>query len=176
MRPLAAALALCLAGCGDADVSAPVEPGTFVAFDRDFLAYTTWPRTDLGTLSLAGHPPGPRWVHLNRPLPAGATAYPVGTILVKVVQAEPDPTQWVLFGMVKRGGTYNAGGAAGWEYFVLRLSREAVPFILSRGIAPNLIGAPYTVGDGIGCNSCHGTEDAREFDGILTPSLRPGAR
>lgn len=176
MRRALAALALCLAGCGDAQPSEPVEPGAFVAFDRDFLPYTTWPRTDLGSLSLAGHPPGPRWVHLNRVLSQNATEYPVGTILVKVVQAEPDPTQWVLFAMVKRGGTYNASGARGWEYFVLRLSREAVPVIVSRGLAPNLVGSLYTVGDGLGCNSCHGTEDARMFDGILTPSLRPGAR
>lgn len=176
MRAPLAALALALAGCGDADGTEAPEPGTFVAFDRDFLPYAAWPRTDLGAISLAGHPPGPRWVHLNRPLPAGATRYPTGTILVKVVQAEPDPTQWVLFAMVKRGGGYNASGARGWEYFVLRLSREGVPFVVSRGLAPNLVGSLYTVGDGLGCNSCHGTEDARALDGILTPALRPGAR
>lgn len=174
-RALALAAGALLAGCGEGASPAPDEPGTFIAFDRDFAGYAAWPRTDLGSLSLAGHPPGPRWVHVNRALPAGATAYPVGTIIVKVVQAEPDPTQWVLFGMVKRGGTFNAAGARGWEYFVLRLTRDGVPVVVSRGLAPGLVGGLYTTGDGLGCNSCHGTEDARELDGILTPSLRPGA-
>jgi hypothetical protein len=113
-------------------------------------------------------------VHRSR-APEG-DAYPVGTLLVKVVQAEPDPTQWVLFAMAKRGGAYNADGARGWEFFVLRLNAAGVPALVSRGLAPTLVGGLYTVGDGLGCNSCHGTEDARAFDGVLTPALRPGAR
>ncbi|MEZ4393856.1 MAG: hypothetical protein R3A48_22515 [Polyangiales bacterium] len=170
-----AAIVLLLLGCADAPADAP-RGDAFIALDRDFAGYASWPRTDLGSLTLAGHPPGPRWVHANRPPPAAGERYPVGAMLVKVVQAEPDPTQWVLFGMAKRRDDFNAAGARGWEFFVLRLSREGVPVIVSRGTAPSLVGGLYDTGDGLGCNSCHGTPDALEADGVLSPALRPGAR
>lgn len=171
----AALASLALLGCADAPADA-TSARTFIALDRDFAGYTTWRRTELGSLTLAGHPPGPRWIHSSVAVPPAGQRYPIGARIVKVVQAEPDPSQWVLFGMARRSDDYNPDGAHGWEFFVLRLSRDGTPVITSRGTAPNLVGSLYDIGDGLGCNSCHGTPDALEGDGVITPALRPGAR
>lgn len=164
-------------GCGEA--GAPQDdapPPVFIALQRDFADFRAWPRTDLGSIALAGHPPGPRAAYVNHALPAGATAYPVGTIIVKAITAHPDdPASWALFAMVKRGGGFNADGARDWEFFTLRIVGDT-PVILGRGLNPpsDGDGDPYHATDGIGCNACHGTEDARAGDSILSPALRPG--
>ncbi|MBL8685152.1 MAG: hypothetical protein JNK05_38600 [Myxococcales bacterium] len=169
-----ASLAWLVSSCGE-----PAPTDVFIAMQRDFEGFAGWTRTDLGTVMLAGHPPGPRAAYVNRPLERGATEYPVGAIIVKVIHAGgADPSQWALFAMAKRGGGYNDRGARGWEFFTLRMQGDS-PVIVGRGINPppdgDAAGDPYHLPDGVGCNSCHGTEDARANDSVLTTLLRPGA-
>jgi hypothetical protein len=122
---------------------------------------------------LVGHPPGPRFAYVSNP--PGPTAYPVGTIIVKQIESGATPQDWHLFAMVKRGNGYNAAGAAGWEFFVMRLDAQLRPMIVARGTAPvDPDNDPYANGEGVTCNSCHGSVDARSVDSILTPELRPG--
>lgn len=167
------AVALGLWGCGD-EAAVATAPTVFVAMQDDFRGYATWPSRELGTTTLAGHPSGPRRVYIRGAIRPGDTAWPVGTMLVKEIRVMESPQSWELFAMVKRGGGYNPDGAAGWEFFLLRLNSAGVPVLVSRGYAPsNGQFDPYT-GLGMGCNGCHGHPDARAFDSILTPSLRPG--
>jgi hypothetical protein len=78
--------------------------------------------------------------------------------------------------MSKRGANFNPTGAAGWEYFELKLNNQGTPYILWRGDKPPtgeqyklLLGAsamPSTEGD---CNGCHSAGP----DGILGDDLLP---
>ena len=76
-------------------------------------------------------------MYLNREPPRGGTSFPVGTILVKVVHPESDagtlPDQ--IFAMAKRGGDFNDGGAAGWEWFELNPASQS-PIFIWRGAQP----------------------------------------
>lgn len=160
-------LSLALGGCGD-DTTA--EPGTFVAFQQNFAPYRTWTSLDVGNIAVGGHPEGHAVVYANNPVPSGC-AWPVGTILVKEVQITSDRTQWELFAMVKRGGSYDSNPAAGWELFTLGLTPTGTPVITGRGVNP---GADmYSGAGGGGCNGCHGTPSAHAFDSVLTTALRP---
>jgi hypothetical protein len=170
-RLLLPSLLLCAlaASCGPADTG-----DTFVAFDQDFEGFRNWERISVGDSALPGHPPGPRFAYLNRRPAHGAQEYPVGTIVVKTVETGT-PEQWELFAMVKRGGTYNAMGAVGWEWFLLRIGADGHPYVLSRGINPSSDGHGYGEGGGVGpsCNSCHGTSAAAANDYLLSPLLAP---
>jgi hypothetical protein len=166
---LLSALALGAISCGP-----EASGGTFIAFDRNFEGFQSWERFSLGDSALPGHPPGPRFAYLNRRPPRGATEYPVGTVLVKTVEAGT-PQQWELFAMVKRGGDYNAMGAVGWEWFLLRLDAGGKPYVLSRGINPSSDGHGYGAGVATGptCNSCHANAAAATTDHVLSPQLEP---
>lgn len=170
---LATLLGALLGACGP-DATEPAEPGTFIALDRDFQGFRGWTRYAIGSAPLEGHAEGPRFVYANRPVPAAGGVYPVGTILVKTVEVDDDPTHWEIFAMVKRGGTFNATGAAGWEYFRLRLVDATAAVIAGRGLAPTDNGALYGPA-GTGCNLCHGAT-VRGSDHVLSPPLVPGAR
>jgi hypothetical protein len=46
--------------------------------------------------------------------------------------------------------------------------------IIARGLNPRTgLEDPYSTGEGVGCNTCHGTTDARTYDGVISPMLRP---
>ena len=45
-----------------------------------------WYDSVTGFAPLAGHATGPRYVYVNRRAPAGATAYPAGTVIVKTIE------------------------------------------------------------------------------------------
>lgn len=110
MKTLLHALVALWAGC---TCSAPA-PTEFVATEADFVQFDTWERFDRGPRGfLPSHPDGETYVYLNRRPPAEATTYPIGTIIVRVTVAGPS-TGWEVHAMVKRGGGYNAAGAAGW--------------------------------------------------------------
>jgi hypothetical protein len=107
-----------LLACG---AQSPEPPQVFVAFASDFQPYPTWTSFYVGDV-----PPvtgvdiaGPRTVYINELPPHGATEFPVGTILVKVVKPDASPADWQMFGMVKRGGGFDPQGAPNWEWFGL---------------------------------------------------------
>ncbi len=165
-----AALGLVAHGCGEP------SPPVFIAMDRDFADFMRWRRVDLGAISIAGHPPGSRLAFVNQRVAPTTDRYPVGSIIVKAITgSSPDPNTWAVIAMAKRGGDFNAEGARDWEFFTLRVEGSTVS-IVNRGLAPTSDGDgdPYGVTNGLGCNACHGTADARVGDSILTPELRPG--
>jgi hypothetical protein len=91
----------------------------------------------------------------------------VGTIIVKEI-INDDPTQNDMVARVKRGGTYNARGASGWEWFELRSTSDGVAGILWRGVGPPA-GESYLGNVDGGCNACHGGADDVS---ILLPALQ----
>lgn len=177
------ALANTSAGCGPAEdpntPSACVTEATApcIVLQRDFAGYESWERIDIGDAPIAGHPTGHRYLRVNRRPPAGATEWPAGTIIVKVIEPSATHMETDLFAMVKRGGDYNGAGARGWEFFTLGLSATGVPVVTARGLNPSN-GDTYTDTPGVmgpGCNECHNAS-AAEHDYLLTPALfLPGA-
>jgi hypothetical protein len=140
------------------------DPGSFVAFQRDFQGFTAWQRYDIGTEAPVGdglvHIAGKRTVYVNQMPVAGKGAFSVGTIVVKTMQSGE------TFAQVKRGGTYNKSGAVGWEWFELKeVNGEFV--ILWRGIAPP-VGAcmtSYGGASGGACNGCHAAFGGNDYIG-----------
>jgi hypothetical protein len=169
-------LAAALAGCGGA------QGDVYIALQSDFAPYESWPKVALGDAPLAGHPAGQRFGYVSARAAAGATQYPVGTVIVKTVEAVPDDvTKWDLFAMVKRGGGYNGGGARDWEFFILKLTAQRTPVIVDRGANPSDAGDGGSIyGDGamggVTCNACHGALGTERTDHILSPLLQPGAQ
>ena len=122
-RDPAVGVALALAASAGCDSRPTCGPGEFVAMQSDFEGYERWRRFELD-------PPDPRLgsgaraVYVSAMPPRGSTSFPRCTILLKVGENGPEPTGWLMVGMVKRGGGYNAEGAAGWEWFDLDLSES----------------------------------------------------
>ena len=180
----AAAVLLGAGGCGAADAGladagSPDSRAEFIAQDSDFALFESWQRFELGDTPIDGHPVGARVGFRNRPAPLGATRYPVGTILVKEIQSDPDFNQWELFGMVKRGGGYNAAGAVDWEFFILGFTAMRVPVALARGTSPGgraggSHGYAGPGGNAIPCNICHAAPGTAATDHVLSALLRPG--
>lgn len=165
------ALALLLGGC-----TCGAPPTEFVASAADFEQFDTWERFDRGPRGfLPSHPDGETYVYLNRRPAPEATTYPLGTIIVRVTVAGPS-TDWEVHAMVKRGGGFNAAGAAGWEYFDLDIVRDAedrlTPTIHWRGEGPGDSEDGYAHGpEGVllGCNHCHAA--VTEHDGVIGEEL-----
>ena len=168
------ALVFVLAGCAD-------KGNVFIALDSDFASFRSWPTVALGSEPLPGHPPGPRYGYLSHAAPRGATAFPVGTMIVKTIEPLDMPaTSWEVFAMAKRGGGFNANGARDWEFFRLRIVDDS-PVILTRGIFAFDPDSDAGVGYGSGgsvlgqlCNSCHGIPESAATDHVLSEALRPG--
>jgi hypothetical protein len=96
-------------------------------------------------------------------------------MLVRTIEVGPSPRTWEVFAMAKRGGDYNQDGARGWEFFLLSLSDSGSVRIIARGQNPTSGHEDrYTLGENTTCNSCHGLEDARPYDSVLSLPLRPG--
>jgi hypothetical protein len=169
-----AALALLLSpACGDdpsASEPAPEdETGTFIALQRDFQGFQGWDSFTLSPeSSIEGFPIAPRTVYVNQPLPDGADEAPQGTIIVKVSEGGLLPEDWDYHAMVKRGGSFNAQGARGWEWFELDVEGDEVA-IVWRGLKPP-DGHRYgvtpgrEVSDDFGdCNACHRAASDNDF-------------
>lgn len=169
-------MALLAVGCRGARSGRADAGGrtSFVAFTRDFEGFRRWPRTSLGRFSSGGHMEGPeQYAYVNLPRRPGMRTWDVGAIIVRTLE-RGDPTTWQVFASVKRGGGYNARGDVGWEFFRLRLDAAGHVVIVARGLNPRTgLGDPYAAGDGVGCNTCHGSQDARVYDGVLSTALRP---
>lgn len=151
---------LLLIGCLDND---PIPGGagdSFVAMQSDFADFQSWMATPVAEGD-TGHPDGDRVVYLNAEPETGASAFPVGTMIVKTI-AWSGGTD--IHAMVKRGGGFNPDGAVGWEWFEIVLSDQGSPVILWRGDVPpegevygqlpgQTADTSTTEGD---CNACHG--------------------
>ena len=152
----------------------------YIALQSDFAPFESWKKIPLGNAPLAGHPAGNRAAYINKPVPAAGAKYPVGTIVIKTVEAGAAVTNWDLFGMTKRGGGFNSAGARDWEFFILKMTAERVPVILSHGFSPSDGDGGAYPGNmdagGVTCNSCHGVLGTDRTDHLLTPALAPGAQ
>ncbi len=177
MRRAALLLALLAVACRSprstrADAGRPRT--SFVAFTQDFEGFRRWRRTSLGRFSAGGHLEGPeQYAYVNIPRRPESRTFETGTIIVRTLE-RGDPTTWQVFASVKRSGGYNARGNVGWEFFRLRIDARGRVVIVARGLNPRTgLDDPYGAADGIGCNTCHGSVDARVYDGVLSPVLRP---
>lgn len=164
-------LVLLMAACGPATGGPAMPVDTFVAFAADFSGYPRWESYALKSTQVQGevHSTGERHVYLSRRPPAGSTAFPVGTLIVKAL-----PGAGRVFAMVKRGGAYNTQGydggigAPGWEWFELQHVNLDEVVLVWRGYGPPA-GEGYG-GDPNGCNGCHVA--ARENDYVQSPGLQ----
>lgn len=150
------------------------EPGDstdvpFLAFASNFRGFRAWTSFDTGAGSTpidnAVHTTGPRTTYVNQVPPAGASAFPKSTILVKVMSGDKR-----IFASVKRGAGYNPNGARGWEWFELEeIPGTADVKIIWHGVGPPA-GEMYGGDAGGACNTCHGAAAANDY--VLTPALR----
>ena len=144
--------------------------------DHQFDDFETWPSFDRGvSLVPPDHLEGVSRVYLESFPDRGASAFPVGTRIVRVTSTAEDPSTWVAHAMVKVGGDFNALGAAGWEYYGLTLTRSEagalVPRVLWHGEGPTM-NSGYADADGgviFGCNTCHAS--ATYNDSVLGDEL-----
>jgi len=141
-----------LLACTSADGSTPdAGPSMFIAVRSDFEPYASWPSFYLGTVPPPDAPDlaGPRTVYINRMPPAGAKSFPVGTIIVKRIEAQPTPQSWQLFG--------------------LSIDARDNVAIDWRGDGPPPDGSYGGLASSIGCVFCHMNAKANDF--VQTPAL-----
>jgi hypothetical protein len=152
--------ALVLAACGGP--SEEQAPTNFIALQKDFADYESWPSYAVSSPGLDGmgtHPTAPRTLYINKLPLTGSAQFPVGTMIVKVTPVDGAEPQTLA--MAKRGGDFNASGATGWEWFELQKSTTGVPVILWRGVgAP--AGHRYSEVNS-SCNDCHGMAQVNDF-------------
>jgi hypothetical protein len=174
----------CGSGGGSAGGGGACVP--FNALESDFNDFTSWKvhfrLTNKFALAPDGgvdtvHGEGPRDVYINLGSPgqppcpaAGATEFPQGTILVKVMpQANLVATD--VFAQVKYGCGFNSGGAVGWEWFDLSTAQNggtATPSILWHGATPPA--SSQYGGNPTECNTCHSLMGA-DNDSVITSEL-----
>lgn len=167
-----ACAALVLGGCLDNKLppDETTQSRTFLAVDRDFADFRDWMVFMLDAKTHAAAK-GPVNVYLNKLPPAHATEFPIGTIIVKTVEAGA-PSEWTIHAMSKRGGNFNANGALNWEFRELKIGEDDVPVTVWEGTKPadghkyhDLTGDNKTEQD---CNDCH---TSSKNDAVLTPEL-----
>lgn len=155
----------------------------FVAQNSDFAGFLGWFHGVLPPNQLSGivYPPGTQVGFVNQR--TSDSTYPKGTIVIKAIENPArDATNWEVFAFAKRGGDYNAAGAVGWEFFLLRVDHDGNPYITSRGLAPNVDGfdmgtGSYSPGGAAGsCNICHGLQDYAKSDHIISELMAPGSK
>ena len=164
--------------CGGGGAKKPTPVSEFIAQDSDVADFPNWYSQPFVADPLADivYPPGSRFGFINHPAPPGATSYPVGTIIIKAIENDKVPAHWELFGMSKRGGDYNAAGAIGWDFLLIRYE-NGVPHIYSSGLTPTVDGNPdmqaavnegsYFAGGQIACDVCHGLKKYAPYDYII---------
>jgi hypothetical protein len=163
---LAGWVTLAAAGAGAAACTpGPSDDRPFVAWNSDFKGYKNWASISLDNPNAGGstHVAGKRTIYINHEPPAGASQFPVGTIIVKETAADGK-----IFARAKVGGTYNDTGAVGWEWYELQTTR-GVTIIGWEGKGPRS-SESYGGDPNVGCNTCH--KLAVDNDYVLTPALR----
>src|SRR4051812_16999284 len=156
-----------LAGCSSSPAAGEDTSTTFIAFETDFKNFRQWQSFHFTNPSDIGggvHTAGPRTEYINAMPAPGLTAFPVRTIIVKVI--ETDPPQ--IFAMVKRGGNYDPAGAVNWEWFELK-ELESTVAIGWRGFGPPA-GEKYGGDPSAGCSSCHTAAVANDY--VQSPVIR----
>lgn len=166
-----------LAGCLDNDLpegEAQADGGVsrvFIAGPSDFRSFRDWTSFEL-TEGMHADAKGPLVAYINQLPESGAKEFPVGTIIVKAVEAGK-PSAWTIHGMAKRGGQFNPRGAFDWEFFELEFKGD-IPVIAWRGEKPpsgegyeKLTGTKETKTE-TDCNDCH---ESSKNDAILSPEL-----
>jgi hypothetical protein len=150
-------------GCGSAAApssGAPRDGGglpEFIAFASSFEDYRAWSHFtvfDDGGAGGAVHVATTLIEYRNDPDASSDPGFPLGTIIVKEAPTgDPDTRQ--AFAMVKRGGGFNASGAAGWEWFELQNVDDAGHVQIEwRGVEPPM-GEVYSGNVSGECNDCH---------------------
>jgi hypothetical protein len=144
------------------------QPTAFLAQTEDFTHYEDW--MSFNEDDAHGDGSGTTTVYLNKLPPKGATSFPVGTIVVKTMQAT-DGSMFSIHAMAKRGNGFNSAGARGWEFFELALNPKGVPFYLWRGVNPPT-GEQYRAilsknnvqasTPELKCNDCHASSSFRD--------------
>jgi len=155
------------AGCGPPDPPGATDgPAPFIAFGASFAGYAGWPSatTDGPVNDASLHVSGVRTVYINQLPPPGATAFPIGTLIVKVTQADGK-----IFARAKRGLGYNAAGAVDWEWLELVTAPPDGVRIVWRGVGPPA-GEQYGGDPTGGCNGCHALAAANDY--VLSPWLQ----
>lgn len=143
------ALGMGATACGGGTPSTGGLP--FVAYTKDFDSYQSWPSNTITDAEASGmtHVGGTRTIYINHLPTPDATAFPMGTIIVKETAADGR-----IFAQVKRGGGYNVTGAVDWEWYELGIGTNGGIGIKWSGFGPPA-GEQYG-GDPNGtCNSCH---------------------
>lgn len=140
----------------------------FVALLSDLSPYSTWMSYFVPESAAMFHDTaGPRTIYINQLPPKGATSFPIGTIIVKVID-DGTPGGQQIFAMVKRGGCFN-DFAPGWEWFGLDVANGTLG-IQWRGVTPPL-GAGY---GGVNvCNNCHADAQANDYVQAKELQLQP---
>lgn len=174
---------ICAIGCGgggsgtDTADAAPME-GVMAygpAF-RDFHSWYSVPGVgpaDAGSgvaVAVADggiHTVGPLVSYINHRPPSGSTSFPIGTIIVKEVNAG-DFTSRQIFAMVKRGDGFNSAGAVDWEWYELRNIDADNVLVVWFGNGPPS-GEMYG-GNPATCNDCH--EGAKANDYVWTTGFQ----
>lgn len=172
MKRLSLVCGLFLAACAPVDSSSGTEPltdgDTFLAVDSSFYGFRTWDAFPIPAgVNGSIHTAGTRTTYINHIPKTGSTSFPVGTIIVKESDTEALVDRQV-FARVKRGGTYNAEGAAGWEWFELKNVDAERSTRIWRGVGPP-VGEKYGGDPDGGCNGCHGAATSNDF--VLTEPL-----
>lgn len=163
-----------LSACLDDRVGPERGEGEFVAFQDDFAPYADWDGWLVASAPVGPtHLDGDRWVFANTLPPTGSASFPVGTILVKEARNGPEPEDWDIFAMVKRGGGFNLLGAYGWEWFELEWVGGVVAIAWRGEEPPELSGYECVSTDPSApagdCNACHGNAWANDYvnDAVL---------
>jgi hypothetical protein len=163
---LLALVAAALPACGGSAGPAEETGAGFIAQGSSFAGFQQWPRFEIsGELPGSPHVGLQRTVYVNQLPPAGASEFPVGTIVLKTASGSDE-----IHAMVKRGPEYNVMGARGWEWFELKFASNGELAIAWRGITPPA-GVCKTYGGiaGGACNVCHQVAAGNDF--VQTPAL-----
>jgi hypothetical protein len=160
---LPAAVAL-LVGCGKG-AEVPDDGSVFLAVASDFSGFESWTSSSYTSTTPTGstHVSGTRTVYINQAPPAGATEFPIGTLIVKVTEADGK-----IFARAKRGGNFNSAGARNWEWFELQEGTSGLS-IRWHGFGPPA-GEMYGGDAKGGCNGCHAAATANDY--VLSPALQ----
>jgi hypothetical protein len=168
---LALAIAIGAAACGGGHAE-PDAPDTYIAFASSFAPFRTWTSFHTDGPADDGTFPadvlGPRTQYINLLPPHGASAFPVGTIIVEARESNGNK----IFAGVKRGGEFNLTGAKDWEWFELQepTGPGGEVLMLWRGVGPPN-GETYGGDPNGGCNACH-TKCGANNDYVCSPKLQ----
>jgi hypothetical protein len=155
------AFALAPLGCtsNEPSVGEDDDAGTFTAYLSDFQSFHSWPSFTFygAAITDSPHTAGMRTEYINHLPPAGATSFPLGTIIVKEL------ADGVTFSMVKVGGGYNPDGAIDWAWYELVNQPDGSVRFQWGPVAVAPQGDPYATSP-VTCNQCHVGEASKNDD------------